>query len=102
MADGLLARFDWLAAFDHCTWSHSLKLAKPEAAIYHCAAEGLATPPAHILFIDDREENIAAAHSAGMQAIHYTSHAAFEAEMHRRGLAYLLHPVSQTPELTPP
>jgi len=90
MAAGLLGKFDWISAFDHCTWSYSLNLAKPEAAIYHHAAEGLAIPPANILFIDDREENIAAALSTGMQAIQYRDHAAFEHEMQTRDLSWLL------------
>jgi putative hydrolase of the HAD superfamily len=90
MADGLIAKFDWITAFDHCTWSHTLKLAKPEAAIYHCAAQGLGTDPANILFIDDKLENVEAAEAAGMQAIQYTNHAAFEQEMRERGLDSLL------------
>lgn len=91
MAEGLTARFDWIAAFDHCVWSHSLRLAKPEAAIYHCAAEGLATPPSEILFIDDKLENIEAAHTIGMQAIQYNfDQPAFEEELRRRGLDSLL------------
>jgi putative hydrolase of the HAD superfamily len=92
MADGLTAKFDWLSAFDPCIWSYSLKLAKPEAAIYHCAAQGLATDPPHILFIDDKPENIEAAHSISMQTIQYRNHAEFEQEMQQRGLASLLHP----------
>ena len=92
MAEGLIAKFDWISAFDHCVWSHSLKLAKPEAAIYRCAAEGLATDPAQILFIDDKIENIVAAESIGMQAIQYhLDHPAFEQELRRRNLDYLLN-----------
>lgn len=90
MTTGLTRRHAWLSAFDHHTWSYALKLAKPELAIYYAAAEGLATPPANILFIDDRAENIAAAHTAGMQAIQYTDHATFEHTMRERGLAALL------------
>jgi putative hydrolase of the HAD superfamily len=92
MAAGLIAKFGWLSAFDPCIWSYSLKLAKPEAAIYHCAAQGLATDAAYILFIDDKPENIEAAHSIGMQAIQYRNHADFEQEMRQRGLASLLYP----------
>jgi putative hydrolase of the HAD superfamily len=94
MSAGLLAKHDWLQAFNHHTWSYTLNIAKPEAAIYVHAAEGLHTPPANILFIDDRAENIEAALAVGMQAIQYTSHAAFELEMHARNLDYLLHPKS--------
>jgi putative hydrolase of the HAD superfamily len=69
-----------------------VNLAKPEPAIYRHAAEGLATPPANILFLDDKPENIQAALSAGMQAIQYicTDHAALEREMRVRGLTDLL------------
>lgn len=90
MEIGLRALHPWIEAFDHHTWSHAVNLAKPEPAIYRHAAEGLATPPANILFIDDRAENIEAALAAGMQAIQYTTHDAFEQEMDARGLTSLL------------
>jgi putative hydrolase of the HAD superfamily len=90
MERGLRSRHRWIESFDHHTWSHSLKLAKPELAIYLHAAEGLHTPTANILFLDDKAENIAAALAVGMQAIQYTTHQAFEQEMHTRGLDALL------------
>ncbi len=90
MAEGLVARYDWIGAFHHSVWSHSLKIAKPELAIYRHAAEGLDTPPSNILFVDDREENIRAALEAGMQAIQYSSHDAFLAQMKSRKLDWLL------------
>jgi putative hydrolase of the HAD superfamily len=90
METGLRARYRWIDDFTHNTWSHALNLAKPEPAIYRHAAEGLRTPPENILFIDDRIENIEAALAAGMQAIHYTTHDAFEKEMHARNLDHLL------------
>ena len=92
MESGLRARHPWIAAFQHRTWSHAVNLAKPEPAIYLHAAQGLAVPPANILFIDDKIENIEAALSAGMQAIHYTDHLTFVHEMTTRGLAPLLQP----------
>jgi putative hydrolase of the HAD superfamily len=90
IAEGICAKLPWLSAFNHCTWSHALFMAKPEAAIYTKTAEALHTPPANILFIDDREENIAAAEAVGMQAIRYTTHPEFEREMRARGFASLL------------
>jgi putative hydrolase of the HAD superfamily len=90
MEAGLRARHSWIDTFDHSTWSHALNLAKPEPAIYLHAAQGLHTPPANILFLDDRSENIEAALAVGMQAIQYTTHQAFEQEMHARGLDHLL------------
>jgi putative hydrolase of the HAD superfamily len=92
MTDGLLRKFDWLSAFDHLVWSYQLLLAKPEAAIYAAAAEGLKTPPSQILFIDDKRENIDAALAFGMQAIQYTGHPAFMREMESRNLSHLLTP----------
>src|SRR5580704_2600474 len=42
---GLRARHRWIDDFPHHTWSHSLKLAKPEPAIYRHAVDGLQTQP---------------------------------------------------------
>jgi putative hydrolase of the HAD superfamily len=92
MEAGLRARYPWIDTFDHNTWSHAVNLAKPEPAIYLHAAEGLHTPMENILFLDDRPENIEAALAVGMQAIQYTTHRAFEQEMHSRGLDSLLQP----------
>lgn len=94
MTAGLTAKFSWLSAFDHCTWSYALKLAKPEPEIYVCAAEGLKTSPAKILFIDDKAENIEAARSVGMEGIQYdyADHAAFEQQLESLELGYLLRP----------
>jgi putative hydrolase of the HAD superfamily len=90
IGEGVVARLPWLAGFDHCVWSHALRMAKPDAAIYLKTAEALKTAPGRILFIDDREANVAAAAEAGMQTVHYTTHAEFEREMRGRGLAWLL------------
>lgn len=94
MEAGILAKFDWLQGFHHHTFSHRLRLAKPDLAIYRHAAEGLDETPSHILFIDDREENINAAREAGMIAVQYQGHAAFTAAMRAAGLESLLHPES--------
>jgi putative hydrolase of the HAD superfamily len=103
METGLRARYPWIDEFTHHTWSHAVNLAKPEPAIYLHAAEGLQTPPANILFLDDRPENIEAALAIGMQAIHYTTHAAFVDQMRARNLASLLqlegHTASQNGKL---
>ena len=103
METGLRARHRWIDEFTHNTWSHSLNLAKPEPAIYLHAAQGLRTSPENILFLDDRAENIEAALAIGMQAIQYTTHAAFMHEMHARNLHSLLqlegHTASQNGKL---
>ena len=95
METGVLERCPWLRRFFHHTFSHRLGIAKPDLAIYRHAAEGLGVAPAHVLFIDDREDNIAGALQAGMQAVRYTDQAAFERAMDEAGLAYLLAPATK-------
>ena len=90
IGEGVVARLPWLADFEFCGWSHAMRTAKPDPAIYLLAAEALKTAPHNILFIDDRAENVAAAAKLGMQAVHYTSHDAFERTIRERGLARLL------------
>jgi putative hydrolase of the HAD superfamily len=90
IAEGIIARLPWLAGFSHCTWSYALFIAKPEPAIYIKTAEALNTPPANILFLDDKPENLVAARAVGMQTILYTAHPAFERDMRGGGYSYLL------------
>ena len=81
MEAGIVARFPWIGDFTHRTFSHRLGMAKPDRAIYLHAAEGLGVSPEKILFIDDREENIAAARAVGMHAIQYIDHTDFQQQM---------------------
>jgi putative hydrolase of the HAD superfamily len=90
MEAGIRGRFPWLEAFAHHTFSHRLGIAKPDPAIYAHAAEGLGVPVEAILFIDDREENIAAAKAAGMAGVLYGGHGAFPEQMRGLGLGDLL------------
>jgi putative hydrolase of the HAD superfamily len=86
MMHGVLATFPWINRFQHRVWSHTLKLAKPDPQIYAASARGLHLPAASILFVDDREDNIAGALAAGMQAIRYPDQQSFLREMQARGL----------------
>ncbi|HEX4156711.1 MAG TPA: HAD family phosphatase [Acidobacteriaceae bacterium] len=81
MEDGILRRCPWMSSFDHHTFSHRLKMVKPEAAIYQHVIRELGLPAEEILFIDDRKENVEAAEAAGMQAIQYLDHAGFVDEL---------------------
>lgn len=78
---GIRGRCVWLEEFHHHTFSHRLRLAKPELAIYQHAIDGLELPAQEILFIDDRAENIAGARAAGLHAIQYTAHDSFLREL---------------------
>ena len=95
MEDGVRRACPWLSGFHHLTFSHRLGIAKPDLAIYQHAADGLDAPPGHILFIDDREDNIEGARRAGMQTLRYTNHAEFEAAMRDFQLGYLLAPATK-------
>jgi putative hydrolase of the HAD superfamily len=92
MEAGIVARFPWLSDFTHSTFSHRLGIVKPDPQIYQHAVAGLQTPAEEILFIDDKEENVAAARRAGMNAITYTGHVAFERSIGEMGLGWLLKP----------
>jgi putative hydrolase of the HAD superfamily len=85
MTAGVLGKMTWLAEFDHRVFSHTLKLAKPEVAIYGHAAEGLGVAPEWILFVDDRADNCEGGRAAGMQVIRYGKHDEFVREMDERG-----------------
>jgi putative hydrolase of the HAD superfamily len=58
-----------------------LGLRKPEPAIYQKALDILCRLPDQILFIDDREENVAAAEASGIRAIRFTGAAALRQEL---------------------
>ncbi len=82
----LEATHGFLALFEGGVFSARAGLCKPEPAIFeHCAREhGL--DPAHTLFIDDVAHNVAAARSAGWQALQFESPAQLGAELRARGL----------------
>jgi putative hydrolase of the HAD superfamily len=81
MEAGLRVRLPWLKDFWHATFSHRLGIAKPDAAIYTHAIEGMGVAADEILFVDDREENVLAARAAGMRAIQYGEHERFVSEL---------------------
>ena len=72
MAAGLTARLDWLKGFERCIWSYALRLAKPEPEIFCKTLRLLGASPEHVLFVDDKEENVAAARALGIKAVRYT------------------------------
>jgi putative hydrolase of the HAD superfamily len=96
MTHGLLARHSWLDTFHHHVWSHTLKLAKPDPAIFPHSVQGLGVPAERILFIDDRANNIEAARAAGLQAIQYLDHEEFLRELNVHGWGHLWEPTPAT------
>lgn len=61
-------------------------LRKPDPAAYLGAAAALGVPPASCLFIDDREDNCAAARAVGMDTIRFRSAGALREALAARGV----------------
>ncbi len=61
-------------------------MAKPDPRAYWLALDGLGVAPDEALFIDDKPRNVRASEALGIPTIHYTTAAALEAELVRRGL----------------
>ena len=58
-------------------------LRKPEPAMYRRALDILGVPPQRVLFIDDREENVAGAAAAGIHAFRFTGESALRSELEK-------------------
>jgi putative hydrolase of the HAD superfamily len=74
-------RFEMRAIFDVALSSCYVGLRKPEPAMYRRAIDILGRPPERILFIDDREENVAGAAAAGIKAIRFEGAARLRREL---------------------
>jgi putative hydrolase of the HAD superfamily len=76
----------WLARFDVLVWSHQLRMAKPDPAIYRYTLEKLGLQPAEALFIDDREVNVETAAALNMKALVFTTVDQLRADLIAQGL----------------
>jgi putative hydrolase of the HAD superfamily len=79
-------KFDLRRYFKVALSSCYMGLRKPEPAMYRRALDILGTPPQRILFIDDREENVAGGAAAGMTAIQFKGEMALRMELGRMGV----------------
>jgi putative hydrolase of the HAD superfamily len=61
-------------------------LRKPQPAMYRRALDILGCAPGRVLFIDDREENVAGGAEAGMKAIQFTGELALSKELEQLGV----------------
>ncbi len=86
----MVRELDWLQGFDVCVWSHRLRLAKPDAAIYCHVLQQLGVEPHEALFIDDRQVNVEAALALGINALVFTTVAELRAGLIAMGLEKLL------------
>ena len=69
--NGLEQKFGFLKNFDTVILSYEVGETKPSEIIFNELIKRSGLKPEEILFIDDRSENIAAAKSLGLTAIHY-------------------------------
>jgi epoxide hydrolase-like predicted phosphatase len=58
-------------AFDHMIISAEVKVAKPDAKIYHIALNQLGVSPNEAVFVDDFTKNIEACEQLGIQGVHF-------------------------------
>ena len=84
--DFRLHTFGLRELFDVTLSSCHLGLRKPEPAIYRRALDILGRPAERILFIDDRQENVAAAASAGFKTIRFNGAAPLRRDLELLGV----------------
>jgi putative hydrolase of the HAD superfamily len=77
----------WMGFMNQITFSGEHKLLKPDPAIFHSCLEGLGEPAAQTLFIDDRESNVIAAQTLGMNGIVFHSVDQLQTALEPHGLA---------------
>ncbi len=65
--------WDVEVAFDHIIASCDVKLLKPDKRMYRLALDAIGCKPKEAVFIDDREENVAAARKMGVEGILFKS-----------------------------
>jgi putative hydrolase of the HAD superfamily len=73
IAAHLRATATWLGLFNLLVFSGEHGLVKPEPGLYGVCLEGLKAQAAEVLFIDDRQENVAGARNLGMQSVQFES-----------------------------
>lgn len=76
------------ALFEVHALSYRIGAAKPDAAIFHAAAELAGVEPAEIFFTDDLPGHVAGARSAGLDAVQFTSVPELVEELRKRSLRF--------------
>ncbi|MFD1213384.1 HAD family hydrolase [Arthrobacter sp. GCM10027362] len=62
----------WTKYFARLFFSSGIGLTKPEPGVFRHVLDALATAPAAVTFVDDKHENVRAARTLGINAIHHT------------------------------
>lgn len=82
-----------LAHFDHLVLSHEVRIRKPHFGIYHHTREKAGVPAEECLFIDDLDDNIAAARVCGWKGLVYRP----GNDIHQRLADFGIHIAKATP-----
>ena len=77
----LTERFDWFDLFEGAVVSGDEKVVKPDPAIYRVLIDRFGVDPASSVFVDDREENVAAAAALGFEGILFTDAASLRTSL---------------------
>ncbi|MDH3501931.1 MAG: HAD family phosphatase [Nitrosopumilus sp.] len=79
---------DWkvLTIFENKFLSYQIGFSKPDPRIYEYVIEKLPFDSNQMLFVDDKESNIDAAKSSGMNAIHFTNCSELEKSLFSYGI----------------
>jgi len=80
------ARFDFLGLLDDIVVSGTEGFAKPDPAIFEIAVSRTGQRAEELVFVDDRESNVAGAIEFGLDGILFTGADALRAELGARGL----------------
>ena len=92
------AHWDWVCqqypvlteCFPTCVLSYEVQSMKPDAAIYQqairSAQDQIPCEPNEIFFVDDREENVAGAVAAGLDAVQFESARQLRSDLEQRGV----------------
>jgi glucose-1-phosphatase len=78
--------FPFIENFDKMILSHQVNAVKPEPKIYKAVEEYTQKPPGEHLFIDDIEEYIEAAKSAGWDGIKFTGYKGLYSKLIEKGI----------------
>ncbi len=89
MAAHVRKNFAWLRHFDHQIFSCEVRSIKPDPAIYRHSLSLLKIAPSETIFVDDREENIQAARTAGIHGILFESVAQLRKDLQKLGFPIL-------------
>ena len=85
----LRSNFPWLSDFDHQVFSAEIHAVKPDAAIYQHCLNLLKVDPRAAIFVDDRNENVAAARTLGIAAFQFRSVAELRRDLSAAGFPHL-------------